>query len=133
MSQIHGVSGKYFNQCHKDMAKSIIEHTSKFMNQTRKLTSSDDMDNLTQAGFYTQADNDLPVNAPGDNPNNAGIVVLKARDGIETIQIWFGVNSSSCWFRCKPAYSSWGSWHKVMVGGNFKVTLRGYDCLRWAA
>lgn len=99
------------------MARSIIEHTSKFMNQPRLLTSSDDMDNLTQAGFYTQADNELPANAPSDNPNNAGIIVLKARAGAETIQIWFSVNSATCWYRAKGAYTTWGSWHKVMVGG----------------
>lgn len=94
------------------MAETKIEY--KGLNNTPRLGSADDMNNILAAGVYHQDGSyGLPENAP-TSAHNAAVIVLKGRSisatglAYDCFQIWISNNARTIYFRAK--FGTWSPW-----------------------
>ena len=82
-----------------------------------------DLNNYTDAGFYTFAQSYVPLNAPSGNVNGWLWVIPWTQDSNTIKQVWFRhgtVNSNDfeTYVRTKVGTGSWGSWSKYYTTSN---------------
>lgn len=79
------------------------------------LTSSDDMDNITDSGVYETTGTAIPANYPEAGSNNAVIFVMGLDSKGYVVQIWISRNSSKIYYRWYTRTSSpqWGRWYAI--------------------
>lgn len=85
--------------------------------------AGEDLNNYTDAGFYTFAQSYTPTNAPSGNVNG-WLLVIPWKQGNTTIkQLWFrhgsaGSNDFETYVRTKIGDNAWGSWSKYYTTSN---------------